>query len=89
MNLAIFFVSALLSGTPSAAEGNGSGVRTTPAPAATTGQAPATAGNQPQPEERRICRRVESETGSRTSSAQRVCMTAREWRVYDRQEEAE
>ena len=46
MNLAIFFVSALLSGTPSAAEGNGSGVRTAPAPAATAGQAPATAGNQ-------------------------------------------
>lgn len=32
--------------------------------------------------ERRICRRVDM-TGSR-SSARRVCMTAAEWRTYDR-----
>lgn len=33
---------------------------------------------RPAPSERRICRRIES-TGSRTA-AQRVCMTAEQWR---------
>jgi hypothetical protein len=52
-----------------------------------SGKATESNANQAPQEERRICRRVESDTGSRMASAQRVCMTAREWQRYDREAE--
>jgi hypothetical protein len=34
--------------------------------------------------ERKICRRLEGVTGSRLSGRERVCLTAEQWRAYDR-----
>jgi hypothetical protein len=44
--------------------------------------APAGEASAPAVGDRRVCRRIES-TGSRLGT-QRVCMTQREWRQYDR-----
>lgn len=60
--------------TPSGSVSNGGA--TPPAPTEST--------SNPAPVERQICRRVEANTGSRLVNARRVCMTAREWREFER-----
>ena len=43
---------------------------------------PSTGGQDP---ERQICRRIETNTGSRVPH-RRVCMTEREWRIFNRRD---
>ena len=82
MRFAIVGLSALLVASPALALGQsgavgGSSVRSTNE--GPQGPSEAGAGENG---ERRICRRIDS-TANRTS-ARRVCLTAREWRDYDR-----
>ncbi len=75
----LFFVSLLLgAAAPAAAE------QATTASADERPAAEAPAAETANDGERRICRRVEANTGTRLGGQRRVCMTQREWRNHDR-----
>jgi hypothetical protein len=82
-------ISGLLLAAPAFAQtsaeftsGSGSGTSTATAPA----DAPEQASTAPADEtgERRICRKIENASGSRTNF-RRLCMTAAQWRTFNRQ----
>ena len=83
MKQLVAFVCVLLMAAPVAAQTGtmqGSGAALT-SPKGDEPEGPQTAGVN-EDGERRICRRLES-TGSRNAS-RRLCLTAREWREYNR-----
>ena len=78
-------ISGLLLSSPAlaqAADGNQQGSSDRPRTEQSRDQGEA---QSEEPGERRICRRVEDETGSLTSG-RRVCMTAQQWRNYYRRD---
>ncbi|MFN3726978.1 MAG: hypothetical protein ACK4SZ_11810 [Allosphingosinicella sp.] len=82
MRLAVVALSALLVASPAYAIGQSSTTGGASVRSSNEGpQGPSEAGTNANGE-RRICRRIES-SANRTS-ARRVCLTAREWRDYDR-----
>jgi hypothetical protein len=83
MRTAVFAMAALVMAAPAAfaqpQTGSGGAVATgSNGLPQSTGAAGTTADGQ-----RRICRRIEVESSSRMS-IRRVCMTAREWKAYER-----
>lgn len=78
MKALVLLVSGLIVAAPAVAQDGG----------ATGGDSQPTAARSDASEtpaaERRICRQVEAHTGSRLNGKRKVCMTAREWRDYDR-----
>ena len=83
MKLLIASIAATLIAAPAFAEPSGTANGT--GPEQQTGMAPDNASSSEAEGERRICRRV-SASESRMSS-RRMCMTAREWRDYNRRQE--
>ena len=89
MKAFVIVISGLLLSSAASAqtnEGDMSGSTAAIASGATEASDDATANadeSQAQAAERRICRRVEMGTGSRTS-ARRMCMTAAQWRNFNR-----
>jgi len=82
MRFAVVALSALLVASPALALGQSGGTGAASVRTTNEGpQGPSEAGTGDNGE-RRICRRIDS-TANRTS-ARRVCLTAREWRDYDR-----
>ena len=81
MRFAVVALSALLVASPAHAAGQsgGTGVAVRSSNDAPRGPSEAGTGENG---ERRICRRIES--SANRASARRVCLTAREWRDYDR-----
>ena len=87
MKSLVVVITGLLLATPAFAQGVGGGstgsgaqmaTEATDAPENGTSTATESTGS-----ERRICRRVETATGSRMSY-QRMCMTAEQWRNFNR-----
>ena len=70
LSLAVIVASPALAKNPD--ESNG---QTAPASASSTEKAP---------KEKKRCRKIEGETGSRVSG-KRVCLTAEEWKQFDRE----
>ena len=87
MRLPVILLSGLLLAGPAFAQASGGVMTGSGAELATrSAEVPEDAergGEAGEDGERRICRRVETATGSRMSY-QRVCMTARQWRDYNR-----
>ena len=84
----VVVISGLLLSAPAFAQGVGGGSTGSGAQMATgAAEAPAEAtstGGETEGGERRICRRIETATGSRMSY-RRMCMTADQWRNFNRQ----
>ena len=74
-------VSGLLLATPAWAQASDQGAPPADAQAPENAASPRTRDG----EERRICRRVETNTGSRVPF-RRLCLTEREWEAYRRQQ---
>lgn len=86
MRAFVFVMSGLLLATPGLARASEDGATTNGTqPSQTTSQttnsSSSTAGDD---NERQICRRIETNTGSRVPW-RRVCMTERQWRAFNRQ----
>ncbi len=83
----VVVISGLLLTAPAFAQANGGGGMTGSGASISTGQSdlPEGASNTEggEGENRRICRRVETASGSRMSF-RRLCMTARQWRDFNR-----
>ena len=88
MRAFVVVISGLLVSAPAFAQGVGGGPTGSGAQMATdAAEAPenaASASGEGDGTERRICRRVETATGSRMSY-RRICMTADQWRNFNRQ----
>ena len=87
MKFAYLLVPAMLVATPALAQNQVTPPANSPAPQ--TGGEQAQQGGaaaQTTPVENEICRRIMT-SGSRVSGSRRVCMTERQWRLYDRQQE--
>ena len=85
MKSLVVVIAGLLLATPAFAQGNGPTGRGAQL-ATETAEAPENAtatAREATARERRICRRVETATGSRMSY-QRMCMTAEQWRNFNR-----
>ena len=79
-------ISGLLLAAPAFAQANDGNGATGSGASISTGQADLSeeaSGNAGEGENRRICRRVETASGSRMSY-RRLCMTARQWRDFHR-----
>ena len=86
MRAFVVIMSGLLLAAPGLARASEDGASTngtqpSPAPTQSTNSSSSTAGEDG---ERQICRRVETNTGSRVPW-RRLCMTERQWRAYNRQ----
>jgi len=82
----VVVMSGLLLATPGLAQASEDGAATngtqpTQTATQTTNSSSATAGDD---NERQICRRIDTNTGSRVPW-RRVCMTERQWRAFNRQ----
>jgi hypothetical protein len=83
----VVVISGLLLAAPAFAQANGGGSMTGSGASMSSGQSEAPEGASDseggEGENRRICRRVETASGSRMSY-RRLCMTARQWRSFNR-----
>jgi len=85
MRVSVLFASALLLSTSAFAQTSGGVMRGSGAVLDSGPEAPheASQGGETEEGERRICRRVETDSASRMAT-RRLCLTARDWREHQR-----
>ena len=84
MKLVVVALPALFLASAASAQLDGSSSAAGAASAAPAETSAAASTDQADSEDRQICRRIETNTGSRVPH-RRVCMTEAEWRVFNRQ----